>query len=153
MVRCGALPPYSSVYRNLQLVNSKAGCQDTKQWRGARRRRTGRQVWDQGGSMPVPLDDAIEEVVYFYWKYIDQLQDYKKTWYKLYQVPHAQMWPNVLCLSELLFSLLFSNSEVEKTFSALKVIKTTSFNTSTLNDLMEINIEGPSFRTFQLTRL
>ena len=63
------------------------------------------------------------------------------------------MWPNVLCLSELLFSLPFTNSEVESMFSALKVIKTTSFNTSTLNDLMEINIEGPSFKTFQPTRL
>ena len=62
------------------------------------------------------------------------------------------MWPNMLCLGELLFSLPFTNSEVERMFSALKVIKTTSFNTSTLNDL-EINIEGPSFKTFQLTRL
>ena len=83
--------------------------------------------------------------------YIDQLQDYKKTWHKLHQVPDAMMWPNELFLSELLFSLPFTNSEVERMFSALKVIKTerhTSLNTCTLNDLMEINIEGPSFENF-----
>lgn len=96
------------------------------------------------------LDDEIEEVVDFYQKYIDQLEDYKRIWYKL-QVPDAKMWPNVLSLTKLLLSPPFSNSEVERMFSTLKVIKTechTSFNTSTLNDLMEINNEGPVFETF-----
>ena len=54
----------------------------------------------------------------------------------------------MLALCELLFSLPFTNNEVERMFSTMKVIKTehrTSLNTSTLNDLMEINIEGPSF--------
>ena len=58
------------------------------------------------------------------------------------------MWPNVLFLSELLFSVPFANSEVEMMFSALKVIKSehrTSLTTCTLNDLMVINIEGPPF--------
>ena len=97
------------------------------------------------------LDYEIEEVVDFYRMYIDQLQDFKKTWYKLHQVPDAKMWPNVLFLSELPFSVPFANSEVERMFSALKVIKSerrTSLNTCTLNDLMVINIEGPPFENF-----
>ena len=50
-------------------------------------------------------------------------------------------------LSELLFSLPFTNSKVEQMFSSLKVIKTdrrTSLHITTLDDLMEINVEGPS---------
>lgn len=54
-------------------------------------------------------------------------------------------------LSELLFSLPFTTSGVERTFSKLKVIKTdrrTSLHTSTLDDLLEINVEGPPLENF-----
>ena len=83
--------------------------------------------------------------------YVDQLQYYKKTRNKLHQVPGAKMWPNVLYLSELLFSVHFANSEVERMLYALKVINSerrTSLNTCTVNDLMVINIEGPPFENF-----
>ena len=56
-----------------------------------------------------------------------------------------------LLLSELLFSLPFTTSAVERAFSKLKIIKTDrrcSLHTSTLDDLMEINIEGPTFENF-----
>lgn len=60
-------------------------------------------------------------------------------------------WPSVLLLCELVFSLPFSNGRVEQIFSSLKVIKTTnraSLHTTTLDDLLEICIEGPPLARF-----
>ena len=48
-------------------------------------------------------------------------------------------------------SLPFTNSQVERMFSTLKVIKTdrrTSLQRDTLSDLMEINTEGPPLSSF-----
>ena len=63
----------------------------------------------------------------------------------------ARKWPNILLISKLLFSLPFTNSSVERTFSTMKVMKTdrrTSLHTSTLDDLFEINVEGPPAESF-----
>ena len=57
-------------------------------------------------------------------KYLDILEDYKKVWYKLHTALDARNWPNVLLLSQLLFSLPFTNSIVERAFSTMKVVKT-----------------------------
>ena len=60
-------------------------------------------------------------------------------------------WPNILRLSELLFSLPFSTAKVERFFSTFKVIKNekrTNLSRSTLNDLLEVKTEGPSFGNF-----
>ena len=57
----------------------------------------------------------------------------------------------MLHLCELLFSLPFSNGQIERMFSAMKVIKTdrrTNLQTETLSDLLEINMEGPSLSSF-----
>ena len=57
----------------------------------------------------------------------------------------------MILVSELLFGLLFTNSIVERAFSAMKIVKTnrrTSLLSSTLDDLMEINIEGPELENF-----
>lgn len=51
-------------------------------------------------------------------------ENYHKMWYKLYTSPDSSRWPNILILSELLFSLPLSTSCVEQLFSLLKVIKT-----------------------------
>ena len=54
-------------------------------------------------------------------------------------------------LSELLFSLPFSNGHVERVFSTLKNIKTerrTLLKRDTLSDLLEIQAEGPSLAEF-----
>ena len=81
--------------------------------------------------------------------YLDcQVEDFKKVWYTPHSMHDARKWPSVLLLSELLFSLPFTNSKVERTFSTLKVIKTdcrTSLHTSTLD---EINVEGPPLENF-----
>ena len=63
----------------------------------------------------------------------------------------AENWPNILLLSQLLFSLLITNSIVEIGFSTMKVLKTercTWLLTNTLDDLIEINLEGPTQSTF-----
>ena len=99
------------------------------------------------GACLVSLSDEVDEVVDFCRNYLDVLEDYKKVWYKLHTTPDSRKWPNILLLSQLLFSLPFTNSMVERAFSTLKVVKTdrrTSLLTSTLDDLMEINVEGPN---------
>ena len=63
----------------------------------------------------------------------------------------AYKWSNLVLLSELLVSLPFTNTKVERTFSNLKVIKNercTSLLSATLDDLMEIVSEGPPFESF-----
>ena len=68
-------------------------------------------------------------------------ESHKKIWYQLHTVPDSSKWPNVVRLSELLFSLPFSNAHVERVFSTLKVIKTetrTQLKKETLSDLLEI---------------
>ena len=110
-----------------------------------------RDPLEDKGACLSPLDDELEEAVQFCRRYLDsQLEDYKKVWYKLHSTHDSQKWPTVL-LSELLFSLPFTTSKVTRMFSSLKVIKTdrrTSLQITTLDDLMEINVEGlplPSF--------
>ena len=57
----------------------------------------------------------------------------------------------MILVSELLFSLPFTNSIVERAFSAMEIVKTnrhTNLLSSTLDDLMEINVEGPELENF-----
>lgn len=85
-------------------------------------------------------------------KYLEnQAEDYRKVWYKLFTAHGARKWPNVILVSELLFSLPFTNSRVERAFSTMKIVKTnrrTSLLSSTLDDLMEISVEGPELENF-----
>ena len=50
-------------------------------------------------------------------------------------VPDVKMWPNVLSLNKLLFSLPLPNSEVERMLSALKVVKTARCTSLTTDQL------------------
>ena len=70
---------------------------------------------------------------------------------KLHMASDSEKWPNVLLICELLFSLPFSNGHIERMFSSLKVMKTdrrTNLTNSTLQDLLEIGIEGPTLDSF-----
>ena len=111
-----------------------------------------RKPLEAKGACLSSLDDELEEVVQFCRRYLDsQLEDYRKVWFKLHSTHDSRKWPTVLLLSELLFSLPFTNSKVERMFSSLKVIKTdrrTSLQITTLDDLMESNVEGPSPESF-----
>ena len=74
----------------------------------------------------------------------------RRIWYFLHSAEDAHRWNNLLIVCELLFSLLFTNSKVERSFSHLEVIKSerrSSLCTSTLDDL-KINMEGPPFESF-----
>lgn len=103
------------------------------------------------------LQDEIEDAVAYARMYLSiKSTKYRKVWYLLHVCPDAEKWPSVLLLCELIFSLPFSNGRVEQIFSSLKVIKTnnrSSLQTSTLDDLLEICIEGPLYPAFQLIML
>ena len=78
-------------------------------------------------------------------------ESYRKIWYQLHFSPDSVKWPNVLLVSELLFSLPFSTAKVERLFFTLKIIKNErriNLNCSTLNDLLEVNTEGPTLKDF-----
>ena len=98
------------------------------------------------------LQDEIEDVVDYARKYLSiESTSYRKVWYLLHVCPDIKKWPGILLLCELVFSLPFSNGRVEQIFSSLKLIKTknrTNLLTSTLDDLLEICIEGPSLSSF-----
>lgn len=59
---------------------------------------------------------------------------YRKVWYFLHVCPDAEKWPSVLLLCE----LVFSNGRVEQ-----KTTNRTGLLTRTLDDLLEIGVEGP----------
>ena len=98
------------------------------------------------------IQDEIEEIVRYARKYLNLVKEgYQKIWYKLHIAPDVGKWRNILLISELLFSLPFSNGRIESMFSMLKVIKTdrrTSLDTPTLSDLLEIKMEGPTVDKF-----
>lgn len=98
------------------------------------------------------LQDQIIEVVEYARCYLSiESDDYHKVWYKLYICPDATKWKDILVLCDLCFSLPFSNGSVERMFSTLKLIKTdrrTRLKDTTLSDLLEIQVEGPSLTDF-----
>ena len=56
--------------------------------------------------------------------YLDLVrEEYKVTWWKLFQSSDAKNWSNILVLVELLFCIPVANGCVERLFSHLKVIK------------------------------
>ena len=96
--------------------------------------------------------DEIEDIVDYARTYLRIGSDsYSKVWYQLYSSPDSTKWPNIMLVSELLLSLPFSTAKVERFFSTLKIIKNerrTNLSCSTLNDLLEVNTEGPTLTNF-----
>ena len=102
-------------------------------------------------SLSVLLDEIEDSIEYARQYLAIESTDYRRVWYNLHICHDSSKWPNVLLLCELCFSLPFSNSRVEQIFSCLKLIKTnnrTSLNTSTLDNLLEILVEGPPVAEF-----
>jgi len=107
----------------------------------------------EAASVMIPsLQDEMEDVIIYARAYLSiESTDYRKVWYNLFICPNSSEWPNVLELCQLAFSLPFSNARVEQIFSSLKYLKTVkrnSLNISTLDDLIEIYVEGPSLDNF-----
>jgi len=96
--------------------------------------------------------DEMEDAVLYSRKYFNIKSDiYKRVWHRLHTAPDATQLPNLLQICQLLFSLPFFTAKVERTFSALKVIKTerrVSLNSSALEDLLEVKLEGPPLNEF-----
>ena len=64
---------------------------------------------------------------------------------------NASKWQNLIKVCELVFSLPFSNAHIERLFSTLKIIKTnrrTKLLSTTLSDLLEIQVEGLPLDSF-----
>lgn len=98
------------------------------------------------------LQDEVTEAVEYARSYLSiEIEPYHKVWYKLYVSPDASKWENLLVLCELCFSLPFTNGSVERMFSTLKLVKTdrrTRLHQDTLNDLLEVRLEGPPLESF-----
>ena len=91
------------------------------------------------------IQDEVEEIVPYARKYLNiSTEGYRKVWYKLHTCPNAGKSPNLLRVSELelVFSLPFSNAHVGQLFSTL-TNRRTYLDSSTLSDLLEIQVEGP----------
>lgn len=84
-----------------------------------------REPLEAKGAVLAGIQDELEEVEEYAKKYLSHDKNgYHSTWYKLHTVSDSSKWPNVLLLCNLLFSLPFSNSYVERMFLVLKVVKT-----------------------------
>ena len=104
----------------------------------------------KGADLRSIVDEVGDAIDYMSTYVRSKSESYKTIWYQLYTTSEAVKWPNILLIIEL-FSLPFSTAKVECLFSTLKVIKNerrTNLHCYTLNDLLEVNTEGPSLSSF-----
>ena len=98
------------------------------------------------------LQDEIEDAVEYARQYLSlESTHYRRVWYNLHVAQMLVLGPTFCFLCELVFSLPLSNGRVEQIFSSLKIIKTTSrtsLSVNTLDDLLEIFVEGPPLDCF-----
>ena len=96
--------------------------------------------------------DEMEDAVLYSRKHLNiNNSTYMKNWDRLHNASDATQWLNLLQICQLLFSSPFSAAKIERTFSVLKAVKAerrTSLNSSTLEDLLEVKLEGPSLSEF-----
>ena len=104
------------------------------------------------GVVIAALQDEVEDAVEYAPRYLDiGRTEHQRVWYKLHSCPDMRKWPNLLKLCALAFSLPFSNGRVEQIFSSMKFVKNSrraNLENDTLNDLLEIYIEGPPLSSF-----
>ena len=80
------------------------------------------------------IQDEIEDAVDYAWNYLRiGSESYQNIRYRLQTARDVENWRNVLALSELVFSLPFSNRQVERMFH-MKVIKTDTTTWSDINN-------------------
>ena len=94
------------------------------------------------------IQDEWDDMVDYGRKYLNLVQeDLKVIWWKFFNTVDAKQWSNVLAVIELLFCLPMSNGRLERVFSQLKLIKVnrrTCLREDTLDQLIRVNVEGPS---------
>ena len=80
-----------------------------------------RKPLESKGATLFALDDEVDEIVDYCRKFVNYtVDDYKRVWYILHTTHDAYKWPNLILLSELLFSLPFTNAKVEGPSLTLK---------------------------------
>ena len=94
-----------------------------------------REPLEAAGVSLASIQDEIEDAVDYARTYLRiGSESYQKIWYRLHTATDVEKWRNILVLSEFVFSLPFSNGQVERIFSMMKIIKTdrrTSMHTNT----------------------
>lgn len=88
-------------------------------------------------------------------RYLDPSKSYYlRVWRRIYDSSRCGGWAMILLLVELLFSIPISNAKVERLFSLMNHVKTDSraaLSENTLNNLIRIRMEGPSFEQYDPT--
>ena len=77
--------------------------------------------------------------------------DYRAVWWRLFHVPTASEWSNVLILAKLLFSLPASNAKLERIFLQVNNIKTDKsslLSNDTLDDLLLLTSDNVLIEDF-----
>ena len=95
------------------------------------------------------VQEEWDDMVDYGKRFLNLVQDdYKVIWWKLFNAVDSKNWTNVLTVVELLFCLPVSNGHLERVFSQIKLIKNnrrTCLRENTLDQLIRINVEGPTF--------
>ena len=89
------------------------------------------------------------------YSYVDWDDKLKNTTWKALNRSHADQFPNLFGLVDLILTIPASTAECERGFSAMKRVKSelrTRLNTSTLSDLMIVMLESPSICDFEPLR-
>ena len=69
------------------------------------------------------LNEEWDDIVEYAKRYLNLVQDdYKVSWWKLFNSPDSTKWTNILVVVELLFCLPVSNGHLECVFSQLKLV-------------------------------
>ena len=93
------------------------------------------------------LQQEWDDIVDYGKMYLNLTENYRKVWWKLFNNSDSVRWSNILALIELLFTIPVSNGHLERCFSQMKILKTdkrSSLNEQRLDNLLRIQLEGPS---------
>ena len=92
------------------------------------------------------LCEEWEDILDYARRFLNLMQDYKITWWKLFNSSDSSKWENILAVAELLFCLPVSNGHLERIFSQVKLIKSerrSCLGEDKLDELVRINVESP----------
>ena len=73
-------------------------------------------------------------------------EDYRVTWWKLFNGPDPTRWSNILSVAELLFCIPISNGHLERMFSQLKLVKSdrcSRLGEESMDNLLHIELDAP----------
>ena len=101
------------------------------------------------------LEEEWKGIVDYAKRYLNLLQPYRETWWKLINAVCFSKWSNILSLIEFLFCIPMTNGHVECIFSTLNNIKSekrSSLSEDHLDDLLRITVDGPPLKEWDSHR-